>query len=168
MQTVPVQHSRARILESHAPLYKVRPDPEIPSWQIHPEESPTHTCTSSRDRNSTRRKAVSVILVAEITPADVLPESAVRLDVDPAHQFVIGKTGVLGSYLVAGSKPNNWMVVAVFVDSLHPDFLFPEVDGLVMECVRIKFQIGRSQGKLAGLENDPIFGDTGEVVQVVR
>ena len=35
------------------------------------------------------------------------------------------------------------MVVTVFVDSLHPDFLFPEVDGLVMERVRIKFQIGR-------------------------
>ena len=33
---------------------------------------------------------------------------------------------------------------------------------------RIKFQIGRSQGKLAGLENDPIFYETGKVVQVVR
>ena len=60
------------------------------------------------------------------------------------------------------------MVVTVFVDSLHPDFLFPEVDGLIMECVRIKFQIGRSQGKLARLENDTILDEAGEVVEVVR
>ena len=60
------------------------------------------------------------------------------------------------------------MVVFVLVHRLHPDFLLPEADGLVMECLRIKFQIGRSQGKLAGLENNPILDEAGEVVEVVR
>ena len=60
------------------------------------------------------------------------------------------------------------MVVTVFVDSLHPDFLLPEVNGLIMECVRIKFQIGRSKGKLPKLKKEPIFDEAGEAVEVVR
>lgn len=110
-----------------------------------------------------------MVFVAEITPPEISPESSIRLDVDPAYQLVIGQASVLSRYLVVSGEPYNRMVVTIFVDSLHPDFLFPEVvDGLVMECLRIKFQIGRSQGKLAGLENNPILDEAGEVVEVVR
>lgn len=109
-----------------------------------------------------------MVFVTEITPPEVSPESSARLDVDPAHQLVIGQASVLSCHLVVGGEPYNRMVVLVLVHCLHSDFLFPEVDGLVMECVGIKFQIGRSQGKLAGLENDPILDEAGEVVQVVR
>src|SRR5699024_12792231 len=66
-----------------------------------------------------RRKAVSVVFVAEITPPEISPESSVCLDVDPAHQLVIGEASVLSSHLVVGGEPYNRMVVTVFVDSLH-------------------------------------------------
>ena len=106
-----------------------------------------------------RRKAVSMVFVAEITPPEISPESSVCLDIDPAHQLVIGQASVLSRHLIVGGEPYNRMMVLVLVHRLQSDFLFLEVDRLVMERVRIKFQIGRSQGKLTRLENDPILDE---------